>query len=444
MQHDSLEDILSTVGEPVEFLRDLGLGTFTKVPDEYTHWIEEQRSWRESVALADQSYHMTELQFSGPDALELLRDVGVNNFDEYAVGKAKQLVVANPHGKFIGDAVLFHVAENEFLSVGGAAAHNWLEYQAEIGEYDVSVSFQPRPVAAKIDPNYFRFQLQGPNAVALMETVADEPLPELPFFNFSEVSVAGTTVQLFRHGMAGETGFEFWGPYEEGESVKAAIVEAGKAYDLRRLGGKSYQSANVMLGWVPLPLPAVYSGEEMKSFREWVDARRGILSIGGSYDSDDIEDYYVSPLELGYDHIVDLDHDFIGRDAIAADMERSLRKKVTLEWDPDDVQDAFGSLFSEDPARYMKFPVPRSAACHYDTVRSDDEHVGVSKWMSYIYNEKSMLSLALIDEAYAEPGTELTLVWGEADGSDNPVVERHSLTEIDVTVAPAPYKADNR
>ncbi|NIS30835.1 MAG: aminomethyl transferase family protein, partial [Actinobacteria bacterium] len=87
-----------------------------------------------------------------------------------------------------------------------------------------------------------------------------------------------------------------------------------EAHDIRRLGSLSYQTANVLLGWLPLPLPAVYSGESMREFREWLPARRGMLSIGGSFDADSIEEYYVTPVELGYDRVVNLDHDFVGRE----------------------------------------------------------------------------------------------------------------------------------
>jgi syringate O-demethylase len=51
-----------------------------------------------------------------------------------------------------------------------------------------------------------------------------------------------------------------------------------------------------------------------------------------------------------------------------------------------------------------------------------------------------MISLAMIDNQHAQPGTELTLVWGEEKGgSTKPTVERHRQLEIRATVAPAPF-----
>ncbi|MFD1599506.1 hypothetical protein [Halobellus rarus] len=445
MSDRTLQDALDSAASPVDLLRDLGLARFTDLPDEFTHWIEEQRAWAESVAFADQSYHMTDLRIDGVEAIDLYAKYAVNNFEQFDVGQAKQLVVANPDGYLVGDAILFREAEDSFLSVGAAAAHNWLIYQAETGDYDVETEYQPRPVGTGDDPNNFRYQVQGPDAVAVMEEAIDGSIPDLGFFRFEEVSIDGSDAYLLRHGMAGEAGFEFWGDWDDADAVREAILDAGEAYDVRRLGSKSYQSANTVLGWLPLPVPAIYTGEEMKDFREWLSLRRGLISIGGSYDSDDIEDYYVTPIEVGYDHIVDFDHDFVGREALEAEIDDPERKKVTLVWNDEDVVDVYASLFREgETSKFMDMPVPRSSACHYDEVKKDGELVGVSKWMSYLYNHRKMLSLALVDTEYAEPGTEVTLTWGEADGSENKSVERHEQTEIRATVAPAPYKQDRR
>ena len=267
---DSMAQASEKAGGPVELMRDLGIAKFTKVPDEITNWIEEQRSWRESVALADQSYHMTDHYVEGPDALELYKDFAVNSFENTEPGKAKQLVVANPNGKFIGDAIWFHLSDEEFLSVGGAAAHNWLQYQIETGDYDVTAELQGRPVATGEDPNNFRFQVQGPEAIKVMEEAVDGDIPDLGFFNFDTVSIEGHKVNILRHGMAGEPGFEFWGPYEYGEEIKETVMDAGEEYGIRHLGSEAYQTPNAVLGWIPLVVPAIFD-EGMEGYLEWLD-----------------------------------------------------------------------------------------------------------------------------------------------------------------------------
>ncbi|WP_247004130.1 hypothetical protein [Halosolutus gelatinilyticus] len=439
-----MEEAAQAAGSPVDLMRDLGVGKFTKVPDEITHWIEEQRSWRETCAFADQSYHMTDHYVEGPDAVDFYSEYGVNNFETSEPGKAKQLVVANPNGYFIGDAILFHLDDDEFLSVGGAAAHNWLQYHIETGDYDVSGEIQPRPVATGEDPNNFRFQVQGPEAIKIMEEVTDEPLPEIGFFNFEPASIGGHDVNLLRHGMAGEPGFEFWGPYEYGDEVKDIVLDAGEEYGIRHLGAESYQTPNKILGWIPLVVPAIFE-EELQDYREWLDVGQGLLSIGGSFESDDITDYYFTPTELGYGHIINFDQDFVGKEPLEKEVGDPDREKVTLVWNDEDVIDVFASLFSEgETYKFMEFPHPRSSACQYNKVLKDGNHVGVSTEQGYIYNQRELLSLAVVDTEYSDPGTEVSLIWGEPEDNTNPKVERHAQTEIRATVAPSPYSEDNR
>ena len=76
----------------------------------------------------------------------------------------------------------------------------------------------------------------------------------------------------------------------------------------------------------------------------------------------------------------------------------------------------------------------------YDRVTRNGRTVGISTWSGYSRNERSMLSLAIVEVGDAAPGTELTLVWGEENGGTRkPTVERHRQIELRVTVAPAPF-----
>ena len=75
----------------------------------------------------------------------------------------------------------------------------------------------------------------------------------------------------------------------------------------------------------------------------------------------------------------------------------------------------------------------------------DGHMVGASMFAGYSYNERAMLSLGIIDEEYAVPGTQVTLVWGEPDGgTPKTTVERHRQFEIRATVAPVPYSRQVR
>ena len=74
MSHRSLEDALRAVGNPVELVRNSQIGPYVypMVPGEFSNWRDEQRAWRETCALFDQSHHMTDLYVEGPDVIKLV------------------------------------------------------------------------------------------------------------------------------------------------------------------------------------------------------------------------------------------------------------------------------------------------------------------------------------------------------------------------------------
>jgi vanillate/3-O-methylgallate O-demethylase len=100
-----------------------------------------------------------------------------------------------------------------------------------------------------------------------------------------------------------------------------------------------------------------------------------------------------------------------------------------------------GTLFQRtDRAKFMDWPSAVYAMHQYDRVTVDGEMVGISTWIGYSSNEGKMLTLAVLDAEYAEPGTEVTLVWGEEDGgTSKPTVEPHVQVEIGAVVGPVPY-----
>jgi vanillate/3-O-methylgallate O-demethylase len=445
MSERSLEDRLQSAASPVEMTRDSQIGPYVypAVAAEFSNWRDEQVAWRETCALFDQSHHMTDLTIEGPDVIRLLSALAVNSFATFQPGKAKQLVVCNPDGYVIGDGILFYLDENRIRLVGRPSAHNWVQYHAETGDYDVELKRDERTA---VNPagrrELYRFQVQGPTAMDVLEKAAGGSLPEIKFFNLGEITIAGHRVRALHHGMSGAPGLELFGPWGEGEAVREALVEAGADLGLRQVGSRVYATNTLESGWIPSPLPAVFTGEEMKAYREWLPAEgyEGTGSLGGSYYSDDIEDYYLTPHDLGYWPFVKFDHDFIGREALERIADEPRRKKVTLAWNGEDVAGAMGTMFEKrDPVKYIDVPLSNYSTWPYDRILHDGQTVGVSTFSGYSYNERSMLSLAIVD-VDVEIGTEVTLVWGEeGGGSAKPVVERHVQTELRAVVSPCPY-----
>jgi vanillate/3-O-methylgallate O-demethylase len=290
----------------------------------------------------------------------------------------------------------------------------------------------------------YRYQLQGPYAWALLEKLNGGPIPEIKFFNMGEITIAGRKIRGLRHGMAGAPGLEFWGPYGEREAVRAAILEAGKEFGLQPCGARAYASNTLESGWIPSPLPGIYTGEELRPYREWLPANgyEAINALAGSFVSDDIEDYYLNPWELGYGPFVKFDHDFIGREALEQIDPETQRKKVTLAWEGEDVVKIFASLFDRDGESYQFFDVPIAnyGSSNFDSViDADGKLLGYSMFTGYSAGEKRALSLATVDPE-VELGSEVHVVWGEPDGGTRKAtVEPQQQISVRAVVSPTPY-----
>ncbi|MGH3078261.1 MAG: syringate O-demethylase [Gaiellaceae bacterium] len=446
MSNRSLEDLLATTESSVELLRnaEAGPNVYPGVPAEFTNWRDEQQAWQQTCVLFNLSYHMNDLAVEGPDALRLLSDLALNSFDGYTGDRAKHFVPCSPDGYVIGDVILFALGEEGFELVGRAPALNWIIYHAETGGYDVAVDLDLRSALRRDGcRRSFRFQVQGPNAMQVIGKALGGAPPELGFFRTTTVTMAGKTVGALRHGMVGQPGWELFGPWDDGAAVHEALVRAGEEFGFRLVGGRAYSSNTLESGWIPSPLPAVYTGESMKAYREWLPATgyEGSASIGGSFLSEDIEDYYFTPWDLGYGSYVVFDHDFVGREALREMADDDHRQKVTLALDDEDVTRTIGTMFQKgERAKFMDWPSAVYSMHQFDRVTVDGETVGVSTWIGYSANEGKMLTLAVLDAEYAEPGTGVILVWGEEDGgTGKSTVERHVQVEIGAVVCPVPY-----
>jgi vanillate/3-O-methylgallate O-demethylase len=453
MSAKNLEQLLQAAGDPVKMLRNSQIGAYVYpvVASEFSNWRDEQRAWRETAVLFDQSHHMAELLVTGPQAMDFLSHLAINTFSNFKVNRAKQMVPCSYDGYVIGDGILFRHGEQEFNFVGRAPTVNWLQFQAETGKFKVDLVRDDRSPSITdgraVNRTHYRYQIQGPNAAKILEKLNGGPIPDVKFFFMDYITIAGRKVRALRHGMAGEPGLEIWGPYEERDEIRGAILEAGKEFGLRQVGARAYASNTLESGWIPSPLPAVYTGEKMKAYREWLPANsyEATGSIGGSAVLPKIDDYYVTPYEMGYGPFVKFDHDFIGREALEKIADKPHRRKVTFEWNSEDVLKVFKSFLDDgENYKYLDWPINNYSSTSFDAVTMGGKMVGASMFSGYSYNERRYLSLGIVDPQIKE-GDILTLVWGEENGGTaKPTVERHKQTEIRVKVSAVPYAKDAR
>ena len=452
----SLSALIAQHTNPVDMLRNskIGMYVYPVVAPEFTNWRDEQGAWRDHAVLFDQSHHMDELIVEGPDAEAFLSYVGINGFANFDLNRAKHFVPVTPAGHVIGDMIIFRERTDKFILVGRAPTANWVRFQAARGEWKVRLFHDPRsnsrPDGERILRTHYRFQIQGPDAPAIFERINGGPVPDIKFFHVNEINIGSKKVQALRHGMAGAPGLEIWGPYADKHYIQSTILQAARdiGVNLVQVGSRAYSTNTLESGWIPSPLPGIYTGDGMMAeYRDWLgaDSYEAAGSIGGSYVSDEISDYYVNPFELGYGFYIGWKKDdFIGKDALMKMKDGPNRKKVTFEWNKEDVLKIIASgLEQGTPFKWIDFPQPNYASSSADMVMQGDKMMGVSMFNGYSWNERCFLSLGVVDPS-VQVDDILTLKWGEPEQSGKTSTESHKQTEIRVRVSDTPYAKDAR
>jgi len=397
---------------------------------EYTDWIDESMSWKEACYIGDWSF-LWERRFTGPEAIRLFSDICVNSFARFEVGQAKHAIHCNEAGKVIHEGILSRLGEEEFMLFGRGCF--WADYKLRRGHYK----------AASEPEDWFNFQVSGPESVAVVEKAAGASLRHIGFMRFGKIRIAGHDVCALRQGMAGELGYELQGPREYGPEIYDAILRAGKDFGIRRLGGRT-ASVNHLEACFPTIvtdyLPAIFEEDMREYFEEFKAAMPAFavtFNIAGSFEADHISAWYRSPVELGWAKNIKFDHDFIGRKALQPEVAEPRRIMRTLVWNADDVIDVYASLFRKGtPYHFMDLPRDQRGFMYADKVLDlDGNFVGVATSRGYSYYFREMISLCTIDVAASEHGTAVNVVWG------NPGEPQKMIR---ATVAPAPYKKDNR
>ena len=455
---NNLSTKMKQYSNPVKMLRNskAGMYVYPVVTPEFRNWRTEQEAWRSGAVLFDQTHHMDEVIVEGPQATEFLSHHGINSFANFELNRAKHFVPVTPNGHVIGDHIIFREREDKYVLVGRAPTSNWLMFCAATGKWNVRIRHDPRstsrPEGERVIREHYRFQIQGPLAPKIFEQMNGGPIPDIKFFHVDWINIGSKKVQALRHGMSGAPGLEVWGPYADKHYIQSVILEAAAkvGVDLVQCGSRAYSTNTLESGWIPSPLPGIYTGEGiMSEYRDWLgaDMYEAAGAIGGSFVSENIEDYYVNPFELGYDFYIGWKKDdFIGKSALEAiKATGAKRKKVTFEWNRDDVLKVIASAFEDGtPYKWIDFPQPNYASSSADMVlNAEGQMVGMSMFNGYSWNERSMLSLGVVNSNVAV-GDVLTLKWGEPDDTEKTSTELHKQAEIRVRVAPTPYSKEAR
>ncbi|MFC4429415.1 hypothetical protein [Citricoccus alkalitolerans] len=236
---------------------------------------------------------------------------------------------------------------------------------------------------------------------------------------------------------AENTGLEMFGPEEHREEFLQAILKAGEEFGMVQGGSIAYGSTLAESGWIPLPVPAIYTGDSMRPYREWLPdpgfESRGVV-LAGSYRPDAVQDYYRTPWDLGYGHMVKFDHDFVGREALERVKDEPHGRKAWLVWDPDDAQRITAGSELGRPDQYRPLDPYKMSALHHDEITFGDQMVGTTHVHAFTVNV-GWVSLGVVSESEVSAGDVVEIRWGDHDGgASNPYLPEHVMTTIRATV----------
>jgi vanillate/3-O-methylgallate O-demethylase len=335
----------------------------------------------------------------------------------------KHHVQLDGNGWVASEGILIRLGEEEFVYTAGSC--DWLTWRFSQDSWDAELS--------DISPETFIFGVQGPQSLFVLEKAAGESLRDIGFNRGRAAAVGGVPVRVLRTGISGELGYELHGPADDAGEVWRAVTAAGQEFGLRLLGFRSQPVQHIEAGIATngldyLPAAAISPGAPRQF-------KRG--AIGGSFvPAGGFTDYFRKPGELGWGPRTLPGHDFLGRDALAADAASGgpVRILVGLTWNAADVAGVLTSMLGggELPDQ---MDMPRLAGPSFDRVLLGDAEVGVSTGRTVSPALRVMISLCVIDRAHAAPGTEVTVIWGRPGTAQR---------EIRATVTAVPFKADRR
>ncbi len=239
---------------------------FPSVPAEDMYWAVR----REAVLRHTGEYA---LEIRGPDAERLLNLVFTRDVSKVKVGRCSYQFACYEEGGMITDGVLVRLAADRFwYGQAEGDLYSWLKAHGR--GMDVEV----------IDPGLWISQVQGPNALKILEAAIDGPYPEpFRYFDSATVSIANQELLITRTGFTNELGWEFYmSPDIDAEAVGDRIAEVGEEYGLRPI--------------------SIFGARRIES---------GLLNAGSDFDET------TTPFAVGLGGMVDFDKpEFIGREAL--------------------------------------------------------------------------------------------------------------------------------
>jgi glycine cleavage system aminomethyltransferase T len=397
-------------------------------PWEFNGWKTESLSWKRSCYIHGGLSGPGQFVFTGPDAEQFLSSICINNFSKFKVGAAKHAVMCDDGGLITGHGVLQRLAADKFRIY---ACAQWPLYMHSKTKLNVTRTVE----------NNYLLQVAGPTSLQTLESACGESLRDVAFLRFKNVKIAGRLVEVMRIGMAGSLAYELHGPMDDGPDVYDAVFHAGQEFGIERLGWKTYFVNHVEGGFPQQTWTFLSAAYRDEGFLDFIGRDNVAVKpiVTGSVDPREMRARFRTPVEVGWQSSIKLDHEFIGRAALEQELAAPKRTVVTLVWKPEDVVDIYASLFRPgEEYKEIELPISphnRGIMAHADHVLKDGKTVGVSSGTVYSYYYRQLLSLCTIDIGSSAIGTEVTVLWGDFGGK---------IKEVRARVERFPYLNEGR
>ncbi|WP_231186505.1 FAD-dependent oxidoreductase [Haladaptatus sp. DYF46] len=328
---------------------------------------------RENVSMFDMTT-FSSIMVEGEGSGDFLQRVCSNDVD-IDVNRVRYSLLLNEGGGILADVTVVRLDENRYMvTTGGGNSPNihgnWLKDRS------------PETVSVTIEEGAkSTIGLWGPKSRLLLQrcTDADVTSNGFPYFGSKQIYVGEVPVIALRVSYVGELGWELWAPSEYGQRLWETLWEAGQDLDVRPMGGGALESMRLE-----------------KGFRLW----------GTDIDTD------ANPFEAGLPFAVDMDTDFVGKEALEAAKERGIDTSVspiTLDDSTDIVASGRPVLKNGEPIGYVQagdygYSIGESIA--YSYLPSEDAEAGTSV---RIQCEGELYDATVCDEPLFDSGREKIL-----------------------------------
>ena len=188
--------------------------------------IAEHVAVRTGVGIFDVS-HMGDIRLAGPQALDAVQHISMNDASRLAIGQAQYSALLYPQGTFVDDVIVHRLGEQDYLLVINAGTRekdfNWVWQNTK--QFDCKV--------ANLSDDFTQIAIQGPKGVKLLQKLTDADLSAVKFYWFTHGTVCGLkNILIARTGYTAEDGFEIYIPNDESTSTRVwkEVLEAGKEF----------------------------------------------------------------------------------------------------------------------------------------------------------------------------------------------------------------------